>query len=129
MKTETVIMLSAAIEAATGLAAIASPSLVVRYLLGAELSAGGAAIGRVAGVALVSLAIACWASPKGVLPQTIRSLLVYNFSVGAYLGFLRINRDFGSNLLWPACAIHLVFAILLARPALQNPYVEKLRRS
>jgi hypothetical protein len=120
MKTETTIKLSAAIEAATGLAAIASPSLVVRYLFGAELSAGGVAIGRVAGVALLSLAIACWPRAKGVLPQTLRSLLVYNFFVGVYLGFLRANHDFSSNLLWPACAIHVVFAILLVRPALQN---------
>src|SRR3954470_10271643 len=127
MTTTTVVKLSATIEMATGLAAIASPSLVVHYLFGAELSAGGLALGRVAGVALISLAIACWPGARGVATQTILSLLVYNFIVAIYLGFLRVNHDFVSSLLWPACVVHIVFAILLTRSALWSADSDKLR--
>ena len=56
MKTETVAMVSAAIEAATGVALIAVPDLVARVLLGTELSGSGIAVARVAGFGLLSLA-------------------------------------------------------------------------
>jgi hypothetical protein len=61
------------------------------------------------------------------LPQIIRSLFVYNLLAGVYLGFLRVHQDFFSYLLWPACALHLVFAILLARPALQSLQADERR--
>jgi hypothetical protein len=115
MTTATVVKLSAAIEAGTGLAAIVGPSLFAEFLLGTELSAGGVALGRVAGMALISLAIACWPNARSTSPQALRSLLVYNLFVGIYLGFLRVNHDFHSGLLWPACALHICFAIVLAR--------------
>jgi len=34
-----------------------------------------------------------------------------------YLGYLRVGGGFASFLLWPASALHVVFAMLLARPA------------
>ncbi len=119
MKTTTLIKLSAAIEAATGLAAIVSPSLLARLLLGTELSNGGVAIGRVAGIALLALAIACWPGVKSYLPQIIRALFVYNLLAGVYLGFLGLAHLFFSHLLWPASALHILIGILLARPAMR----------
>jgi len=52
--------LTAFIEAATGLGLIAVPAFVVQLLLGDELLGAGVPLGRVAGVALLSLGIACW---------------------------------------------------------------------
>jgi hypothetical protein len=46
------VTLSAAIEAVTGVALIAGPSLVARVLLGAGLSGAGIAVGRVGGLVL-----------------------------------------------------------------------------
>ena len=46
-------------EAATGAALIVVPSLVARMLLGAELSGVAVAVGRVAGISLLSLGFAC----------------------------------------------------------------------
>ncbi len=119
MKTTTLIKLSAGIEAATGLAAIASPSLLAHLLLGTELSSGGVAIGRIAGIALLALAIACWPGAKSYLPQVTRALFVYNLFAGLYLGFLGLAHLFFSYLLWPASALHILIAILLARPAMR----------
>ncbi len=62
MTTRTLVMASAVIELGTGIAVIAVPNLAARLLLGTELSASGIAVARVAGFALLSLAIACWPS-------------------------------------------------------------------
>ena len=51
---------SAAIEAATGVALIVVPDLVARLLLGTDLPGSGIAVARVAGFGLLTLAIACW---------------------------------------------------------------------
>jgi hypothetical protein len=70
----------------------------------------------VAGFGLLSLAIAC--SPGKVADgQAIRALVVYNLLAGLYLGYLRVAGEFAGYLLWPACVLHVVLALLLARPA------------
>ena len=55
-----VLLLAAVSEAATGLALLIVPSLVVQLLLGAELSGVSIPVARVTGIALVALGIACW---------------------------------------------------------------------
>jgi hypothetical protein len=58
-------------EAATGVALIVVPALVARLLLGAELSGVAVVVGRVAGISLLSLGLACWqghAAPWGQAP-------------------------------------------------------------
>ena len=51
---------AAVAEAATGLALLIAPSLVVHLLLGEQLTGIAIAVARVAGIAIVALAIACW---------------------------------------------------------------------
>ena len=70
-------MLSAAIEAATGVALIAVPGLVAHVLLGAGLSDSGIAVARLTGIALLCLGLACW--PGG--DDAIRALFSYNLLV------------------------------------------------
>ena len=65
MTTRALARLSAAIEAATGLALIALPDLVARVLLGVGLSGGGIAVGRVAGFGLLALGLACRPGNEG----------------------------------------------------------------
>src|SRR5271169_2249455 len=117
MKTRTLVMVSAAIEAATGVALIALPDLVARLLLGTGLSGSGVAIARVAGFGLLSLAIACWPGGTDTSPHVTRALFLYNLLAGLYLGFLRVGGVFAGYLLWPACIVHVLLALLLARPA------------
>lgn len=50
---------SALIEAPTGLALTAVPVVVVRLLLGAEISGASCTLGRVAGAGLFALGVAC----------------------------------------------------------------------
>jgi len=113
-------MVSAAIEAVTGAALIAFPDLVARILLGTGLSGSGVAVARVAGFGLLSLAIACWPGGADTSPRATRALFLYNLLAGLYLGFLRVGGEFASPVLWLACAVHLVLAVLFARPALRT---------
>jgi hypothetical protein len=67
--------LTAVIEAATGLTLMAVPSVVVRLLLGSEISGASIPLGRVAGFGLLSLGIACWPGrdPTGNTAPALRS--------------------------------------------------------
>ena len=115
MTTRTLVRFSAAIEAATGVALIAAPDFVARLLLGTELSGGGVAVARVGGFALLSLGLACWPTADDATPSAVRALFVYNLLAALYLGYLRVSGEFVAFLLWPACALHALLAILLAR--------------
>jgi hypothetical protein len=120
MTTGSLVKTSAALEGATGVALIADPSFVVRVLLGVGLAGGGIAIGRLAGIALLCLGLACWPSGDGPSPRATRALLNYNLLAAFYLGYLRVGGGFFSYLLWPACALHALLALLLARPPHQR---------
>ena len=109
--------LAAALEGVTGVALMIAPAVVARLLLGAVLSAAGAVVGRVAGCALVSLGLACWPvrGPTNMLIPAARAMLTYNSLVACYLVFLGIRGEFVGVLLWPAVAVHGLFALLLLR--------------
>jgi hypothetical protein len=98
---------AAAGEAATGLALLAVPSLVGRLLLGEELTGAALPVARVAGLALMALALACWPGPP------LLGMLSYSVSVTLYLACLGVAGGATGILLWPAVALHVVLSILL----------------
>lgn len=120
MTTRTLVAVSAAIEAVTGVALIANPGFVAAVLLGASLDGAGVAVGRVAGFGLLSLGLACWPGHDDAIARATWVLFVYNLLAAFYLGYLRVGGGFVSYLLWPACALHAVIALLLARPAYES---------
>jgi hypothetical protein len=71
-----VVAFAAALEEVTGLALMIDPSLVTRLLLGEDVSGPALPLGRVAGIGLLSLGVACWPSSEratarrcGVVPD------------------------------------------------------------
>ena len=110
--------LAAIAEGATGVALIVVPSLVGRLLLGAELSGVTGVVGRVAGMALVALAIACWPG------QALLGMLTYTMFATVYLAYLAFGSEWVGPLLWPAIVLHVILTALLARAWLQShkPY-------
>lgn len=106
---------AAAFEIVVGLILMASPALVARLLLGAELAAPGEAIGRVAGFGLLALGLAC--RPGSALPNrhTLVGLLTYNVLAAIFFLYLGIRSELIGWLLWPAAAIHAVLSVLLGR--------------
>jgi hypothetical protein len=116
MTTKTLVTVSAVIETVTGLVLIINPALVARVLLDADLSGSGVAVGRLCGIGLLSLGLAGWPSGESVPAQALRALFAYNVLAAFYLGYLRVGGGFVSYLLWPACILHAVLALLMARP-------------
>lgn len=108
--------LTAVIESATGLALMTMPSLVVRLLLGAEISGASIPLGRVAGFGLLSLGVACW--PGGDVSDTraaLRAMLTYNSLATFYFSCLVIAGEWVGRLLWPALLLHGALTVLLVR--------------
>jgi hypothetical protein len=123
MRTNTLVLISCSIEAATGLGLVAAPNLVASLLLGVELPPSGEAVARVGGFGLFSLAVACWPQNESDNKRPIRALFAYNLAAACYLTYLRIGGEFTSLLLLPASGLHALLGVLLARPAYRNGVV------
>src|SRR5712671_311766 len=107
--------LTAFIEAATGLALIALPAIVVRLLLGAEISGASIPLGRVAGAALLALGVACWLARDDRQSCAARGLvvamLIYNVVATAVLAFAGIGLGLHGVALWPAVVLHAAMGV------------------
>jgi hypothetical protein len=125
MTTRTLIVVSAAIEAATGVALIANPDFVVNVLLRAGLSGAGVAVARVGGFGLLSLGLACWPNREEVPARAIWVLFLYNLLAALYLGYLRFGGVFVSTVLLLAFVLHAVLTLLLVRPAYEAISAQK----
>ena len=111
-----VLVLAAVGEIATGLALLIVPSLVGRLLLGSELAGVSAVIGRVTGIALIALGVACWPGATALC-----GMLTYNALTTGYLACLGVRGEWAGPLLWPAVALHAVLTFLLGRAWLMLP--------
>jgi len=102
----------AIIEVPAGVALLIMPAVAVSILLGVPLDTpAGLVVGRIAGAALVALAIACWQAKKGERgsPATgvVEGMLFYNFAAALVLVYAGIRLELRSALLWPAIVLHL----------------------
>jgi len=86
-----------------------APSLVGQLLLGEDLTGVTIPVARVAGIALIALAIACWPGPP------LAGMLTYNAAVTVYLAYLGFAGGLTGIFLWPVVALHLVLTGLLIR--------------
>ena len=106
------LIIAAVIEAVAGLALLLIPTVAVSALLGAALNtATGLVAGRIAGAALVALAIACWQvrnSERGnSVTGVVEAMSFYNFAGAMVLVYAGTRLDLRSALLWPAIVLHL----------------------
>jgi len=106
---------AAVAEAATGVALIVVPSLVVRLLLGAELTGVSIPVTRVTGIALLALGVCCWPGSTALC-----GMLTYGALVTVYLAYLGLVGGFTGILLWPAVVVHALLTALLARAWFQS---------
>jgi hypothetical protein len=107
--------LTALIEAATGLALLAVPAFVVKLLLGEEISGAAIPLGRVAGVALLALGVACGLAGGDTKSRAARALvvamLVYNLGVAIVLVVAGIQSHLIGIALWPAVILHAAMGV------------------
>jgi hypothetical protein len=110
-----ILAFAAAVELCTGLALMTVPAIVATLLLGAELSGAGTLVGRLFGVALFALGLACWPSRLRAESGSpaFRGMLVYNALLASSLSYVGVAEHMGGLLLWPAVALHGAVALLL----------------
>ena len=106
---------TALIEAVTGLGLIAVPALVVRLLLGAEIFGASIPLGRVAGVALLALGVACWLArcdeQSRAAKGLVSAMMLYNMGAMVILGAAGICAQPVGIALWPAVILHAAMAV------------------
>jgi hypothetical protein len=110
LRANSFLAVTAAIEALAGLALLALPDAAVRLLLGADISGAAVPLGRVAGVALLALGLACWLARGHAASAVVSAMLLYNCGVAAVLAMAGVSGMTGV-LLWPAIALHAVMAV------------------
>jgi hypothetical protein len=110
------LVVTAVLEAATGIALVLSPSLIVNMLLGAHLDTPGAVtIARVAGASLVALGLACWLASKDTRSHAARgvvvAMLLYNIAIVAVILHAVIGLGLLTAGTWLAEGLHAVMAV------------------
>ena len=109
-----VLVFSLVAEGATGLAVVLAPGLVAQLIFGAEVAGAGVAYGRLLGMTLLALVIACWPHADAVPRPALHAVLVYNLLAALYLAWLGVAHRPAGILLWPAVAEHALVTLLLA---------------
>ena len=109
------LVVTAVIEAATGLALLGLPSLVVSLLLGASFDSPSAlVVARVAGAALLSLGVACWLARNDEKSRAavglVAAILLYNVAAVAVLAYAGLGAGLSGAGLWPAVLLHVALA-------------------
>ncbi len=104
----TVLAVCAVSEAALAVALLLDPPLVFRLLLEAEASGTAVVAGRLAGIALLGLALACWPERDANDRAALRAMLFYNALATLYLAYLGLAGERAGLLLWPAALVHAV---------------------
>jgi len=115
MKTRTALAWAAGLEVSTGLSLAADPSYVPRLLFGEGVAGAGAALGRITGLGLLCLGLACWPGRDDIrgVPRTLRALLIYNVLVLLLLVWVGLGGGPTGPLLWPSVGLHAVLAAML----------------
>src|SRR3954452_5765138 len=104
------LIITAMIEAATGVGLLAAPAVLVQLLLGRTLDTPVAlTLARVSGTALLAISVACWRSRENGR-ALIPAILLYNIVVVGVLVHAALALTLTGLGLWPTIALHLAFA-------------------
>ena len=126
---KSLLSVTGALEAATGLALLAMPSVVVELLLGSSPGTlSGVTVSRVAGVALFALGVACWLAREDAASRAAKGLdaamLLYNIGVVAVLVLAWTGSGPVGVGFWPVVLAHAGLAAWciagMATPTLED---------
>jgi hypothetical protein len=109
---KSLLSVTGAVEAVTGLALLAAPLIVVELLLGAGPgTAAGVTVSRVAGLAVLALGIACWLGRQDATGRAanglVLAMLLYNVAVVAILVLAWISLRLFGIAFWPVVLAHV----------------------
>jgi hypothetical protein len=114
--TRTLLIVTALLEAATGLALAACPSRMVSLLVGSPLDTHqGSVVGRLSGTALLTLGLVCWLARNDqksrVTEGPVAAMLFYNVAAATLLAYARLGLGLSGIGLWPAVVLHAALAL------------------
>ena len=108
------LVITAVLEAGTGIGLLAAPSMVAQVLLGGALDAPAAVtVGRVAGAALLALGVACWVARDDGRALVV-AMLFYNIVAAIILAYGAVGLALSGIGLWPAIGLHTALAVWCA---------------
>lgn len=106
--------ITAIIEIFTGIVLLIVPSVAVSLLLGSSLSEqSGILLGRMCGVALITLAVACWMA-KGDNQSSvtmIKAMALYNMGAAMLLSYAGAIEHFSGIGLLPTVVLHIALLV------------------
>ncbi len=109
------LIVSAAFEAPVGLLLLLLPGIVFSVLLGASIETPAAFVAaRLAGAAILALAIACWQARNEKAVSVVTGMLFYNLAATVVLAYASIRLGMNSVMIWPAMVLHSVLAVWCA---------------
>ncbi len=126
---KSLLSVTGALEAATGLALLVMPSVVVELLLGSSPGTpSGVTVSRVAGVALFALGVACWLAREDAASRAAKGLaaamLLYNIGVVTVLVLAWTSSGPVGVGFWPVVLAHAGLAAWciagMATPTLED---------
>ena len=112
----TLLIVTALLEATTGVALAASPSRLVSLLIGSPLDMRpGSVVVRLAGTALLTLGLVCWLARNDqqnrVTAGPVAAMLFYNIAAATLLAYARLGLGLSGIGLWPAVVLHAALAL------------------
>jgi hypothetical protein len=116
MKTKPLFIATAVIEVGAGLALLVSPALAASILIAAPFDTSpDSVVGRVAGAALLALALACWRARDDehnrAAAGIVSGMLLYNAVAVMVLADAGIVLHMSGIGLWPAVVLHAAMAV------------------
>ena len=110
MRPKSLFLVTACVEAATGLCLLLLPTLVLAILLGLEPRVETILVGRITGAALLAIGIASWTARTDTLTHAhlglLSGILFYYATASMLLAFAGVVLQMTGFLLWPAVALH-----------------------
>ena len=102
---------TAILEIGSGLVTLLWPGAAIRLLFGiADATPPALAVGRLYGVALLAIGIACWCARNAQGGPAVRAvlcgMLTYNVGACCVLPFVAVLAGLVGVLLWPAAVLH-----------------------
>ena len=112
----TLLVVTALLEGATGLALVGLPSRIGTLLLGSSLDAPAVlTLARVAGAALITLALTCWLARHDGQSRAARGLVaamtIYHTGVAMVLAYASIVLVVSGLGLWPTVLFHAAMTV------------------
>ena len=110
-----VVLLAAWIEILVGASFLLVHNAQSQLIFGARPEGSGIPFAQLAGIALISLGIACLPSNlTGTHHVAARSLLIYNIAATIFFAWIGLATTFSGVALWPVVILHTILTIALA---------------